>query len=92
MMKTLYNVELIIISKDGIRDPEGETIQRYVVQKSTNKVRETRAGKYLLFRIESNSSEEAQETVKRIAEEMRLFNPIVHKIIIRVSRSEGSGN
>jgi len=25
----LYYVELVIMNKDGVRDPEGETIQRY---------------------------------------------------------------
>ncbi|MCY0860740.1 MAG: phosphoribosylformylglycinamidine synthase subunit PurS [Sulfolobaceae archaeon] len=88
----LYQVELIIINKDGVRDPEGETIQRYVVRKLSDKVLETRAGKYLLFRVESNSSDEAKEVVKKIANESRLFNPLVHKIIIRVVRDESSGN
>jgi phosphoribosylformylglycinamidine synthase, purS protein len=84
----IYKVELIILNKDGIRDPEGETIQKYVVEKISKNVNSTRAGKYILFNVESSSPEEAEKTVKRIAEEGRLYNPIVHKIIVRVNRDE----
>lgn len=84
----IYKVELIILNKDGIRDPEGETIQKYVVEKISKNVNSTRAGKYILFNVESSSPEDAVKTVKRIAEEGRLYNPIVHKIIVRVNRDE----
>lgn len=75
-----------------MRDPEGETIHRYIVNKVTSKVEEVRAGKYLLFNVNSNDKDEAINIVKRIAEEKRLYNPIVHKIEIRAERVEDSGN
>ena len=88
----IYDVELIILNKDGVRDPEGETIQKYVVEKISNNVKNTRAGKYLVFRVESQSTEEAEKIVRRIAEEGRLYNPIVHKIIVRVRRDENGSH
>lgn len=84
----MIKVELIIINKEGVRDPEGETIHRYIVNKVTDKVEEVRAGKYLVFKVNSNSKDEAISIVKKIAEEKRLFNPIVHKIEIRAEKVE----
>ncbi|QGR17204.1 phosphoribosylformylglycinamidine synthase subunit PurS [Sulfurisphaera ohwakuensis] len=92
MSKMLYRVELIITNKEGIRDPEGETIQRYVVSRFSDKITETRAGKYLVFRVNSSSQQEATELVKKLADEMRLYNPIVHKIEIRANKIEDSSN
>ena len=91
-MKMIYNVELIILNKDGIRDPEGETIQKYVVEKINKNIQNTRAGKYILFKVESSNPEEAEKVVERIAEQGRLYNPIVHKIIVRVIRDENSSH
>ncbi|ARM76265.1 phosphoribosylformylglycinamidine synthase subunit PurS [Acidianus manzaensis] len=85
-------VELIITNKEGVRDPEGETIQRYIVNKVTDKVKEVRAGKYLLFNINSDDKNDAVEIVKKIAEENRLYNPIVHKIEIRAEKIENGSN
>ncbi|WP_338600464.1 phosphoribosylformylglycinamidine synthase subunit PurS [Sulfolobus tengchongensis] len=82
----LYDVELIVINKDSVRDPEGETLQRYVIEKYTKNVIETRVGKYVQFKIEANSEDEAKKLIEKIAIEGRLFNPIVHKILIRVKR------
>jgi len=88
----LYYVELIITNKEGVRDPEGETIQRYVVNRFTNEILETRAGKYLLFKVNASNQQEAEGLVKKLAEEMRLYNPIIHKIEVKVSRTEDSSN
>lgn len=87
-----YYVELIIMNKDGVRDPEGETIQRYVVNRFTEEILETKAGKYLLFKVKTGNQEEAVNLVKKLADEMRLYNPIIHKIEVRVSRIEDGSN
>ena len=80
-----FKVELIILNKEGVRDPEGETLQRYVVEKYSSKFLSTRVGKYILFEVEGNSREEVEEMVKRLAYERRLYNPLVHRIEVRVT-------
>ncbi|MQL55107.1 phosphoribosylformylglycinamidine synthase subunit PurS [Acidianus ambivalens] len=82
----------MIINKEGIRDPEGETIKNYIVNKVTDKVKEVRAGKYLSFSVDVKEESEAIELVKKIAYEDRLYNPIVHKIIVRAEKIENGGN
>ncbi len=84
----MYSVEVIILNKEGIRDPEGETIKRYMVDKVTDKVVEVKAGKYVVFKVDAGSEEEAVSIAKRVADEKRLYNPIVHKVEIRVRRDE----
>ncbi|MEM0263169.1 MAG: phosphoribosylformylglycinamidine synthase subunit PurS [Saccharolobus sp.] len=84
----MYDVELIIMNKDIVRDPEGETLQRYVIEKVIKDVLETRVGKYILFKIEANSEENARKLIEKIAKETRLYNPIVHKILIRVKKND----
>lgn len=76
------------MNKDIVRDPEGETLQRYVIEKVIKDVLETRVGKYILFKIEANSEENARKLIEKIAEETRLYNPIVHKILIRVKKND----
>lgn len=85
-MLMIYNVELIIINKDIVRDPEGETLQKYVIEKFTRDVLETRVGKYIQFKVEASNEDSARKLVEKIAVEGKLYNPIVHKIIVRVNK------
>jgi phosphoribosylformylglycinamidine synthase PurS subunit len=88
----MYKVELMILNKEGIRDPEGETIQRYIAEKSSDKIKSVRVGKYLIFDINADNEIEARDIVYKLANENRLYNPIVHKINIRVNEIESSNN
>nr|WP_240931365.1 phosphoribosylformylglycinamidine synthase subunit PurS [Acidianus sulfidivorans] len=67
-------------------------MQRYIINKVTDKVKEVKAGKYLLFNINLDNKDDAIEIVKKIAEENRLYNPIVHKIEIRAEKIENGSN
>jgi len=88
----MFKVELMILNKEGIRDPEGETIQRYIAKKNSDKIKNIRVGKYLLFDINANDEVEARDIVYKLANENRLYNPIVHKIDIRVNKIEDCDN
>ncbi len=79
----ICNVELIITVKPEVRDPEGESIKMYAVNKVNDSVAEVRAGKYLLFKLESDTCENALSKVKEIAEKARLYNPIIQEIQVR---------
>ncbi|MUM64165.1 phosphoribosylformylglycinamidine synthase PurS protein [Acidianus infernus] len=82
----------MIINKEGIRDPEGEAIKNYIINKVTDKVKEVKAGKYLSFSVDVKEESEAIELVKKIAYEDRLYNPIVHRIIVRAEKIENGSN
>ncbi|ABL87290.1 conserved hypothetical protein [Pyrobaculum islandicum DSM 4184] len=79
-----YLVYLNIAYKRGIRDPEGETIQREIFERRGVSI-EVRAGKCLVLTIEASSPEEAREKALKLAWDMRLGNPNVHMVeVVRV--------
>lgn len=78
-------VEVVITNKKGVRDPEGETIHKQLVlRKGFNFVKNVKAGKYLLFSVESRDPGEATEIIKNICEKLRIYNPVVHDIEVRI--------
>ena len=81
----IFMVEAIVTNKRSVRDPEGETIHRFLVlKKGYNNVKGIRTGKYLVFNVEAPSPEEALSIVKEICEKLRIYNPVVHDIEVRL--------
>lgn len=82
----VYIVEVIIMNKKSARDPEGETIHReLILKRGFNEVKGIRSGKYLEFLIDSNSPEEALEAVKSMCSKLRIYNPVIHDIKVRLN-------
>jgi len=79
----MYVVHVIIENKPNISDPEGDTILNDLVLKGKNSsVKKIRAGKILKFTIEAIDKKMAEKTVKNICQELRIFNPLVSRVII----------
>ena len=80
---SLYVVDVIIENKPNISDPEGETILNDLVLKSKNSsIKKIRTGKMLKFTVEATDKKNAEKTVENICQELRIFNPLVSKIVI----------
>ena len=47
-------------------------------------VSSVRTGKYILLAINASSKEEAINIAKEICEKLRIYNPIVHSIEVRL--------
>jgi len=78
-----YVVHVIIENKPNISDPEGETILNDLVLKNKNSsIKKIRAGKILKFTVEATDKKNAEKTVENICQELRIFNPLVSKIVI----------
>ncbi|MEZ0247988.1 MAG: phosphoribosylformylglycinamidine synthase subunit PurS [Thermoproteus sp.] len=75
----MYAVYLNITYKPSIREPEGETISKELLQRFGFKV-EVRAGKCLMLLVDAPTPQAAAEEALRIAREARLGNPNVHAI------------
>ena len=70
----LVNIE----NKPYISDPEGETILRDLVLKEGYSVVESiRSAKALKMKVRARNAKHAEKIVRRICEELRIFNPIV---------------
>jgi phosphoribosylformylglycinamidine synthase len=81
-----FVVQVVIENKPYINDPEGETIHRdLVVKGGYSSVQSVRAAKMLKMVVNSKSEKEAEETVKKLCEELRIFNPVVSNCTIKAT-------
>jgi phosphoribosylformylglycinamidine synthase PurS subunit len=88
--KTVFQVNVVISNKDGARDPEGETILSDLVHKSGfAAVKAIRAGKSLRVEVEASDGESARALVKKMCDDLRIYNPAAHSILIEMGRPVG---
>lgn len=79
-----FLVQVIIENKPYINDPEGETIHRdLVVKGGYSKVKSVRAAKMLKMAVSADSEKEAEKTVQKLCEELRIFNPVVSNCTVK---------
>ena len=80
-----YLVEVIVENKPLARDPEGETIhQNLILKGGYTQVTGVRAGKLLRMNVEASSPEEASALVRKLSDDLRIYNPAAHMIQVRV--------
>ena len=79
----MYVVNVIIENKPNISDPEGDTILNDLVLKGNNpSVKKIQVGKMLKFTVDATDKKMAEKIVENICQELRIFNPLVSKVII----------
>lgn len=84
-----FSVSVVISNVEGASDPEGETIYRDLVAKSGfEEVKRIRSGKYLGVEVEATDAEEAEEVVRRLCDELRIYNPAAHRLAVEVVGSK----
>jgi len=77
----------VISNKEGARDPEGETILRDLVHKSGfEEVMSIRAGKFLSVEVEAGDKDSAARLVRKMCDELRIYNPAAHRLIVEAGR------
>lgn len=82
---TIYEVHVIIENKPGISDPEGDTILNDLVLKETPyTVSKIKTAKMLKFTMTAKDKQTAQDTAKKICDDLRIYNPMVSKVAIDV--------
>ena len=78
---------MVISNKESAKDPEGETILRDLVHKSGfEEVKSIRAGKFLSVEVEATDGESASRLVKKMCDELRIYNPAAHALTVRAGR------
>lgn len=81
-----FVVQVVIENKPYINDPEGETIHRdLIVKGGYSNVQSVRSAKMLKMVVNSKSEKDAEVTVKKLCEELRIFNPVVSNCIIKAT-------
>ena len=78
---SLFEVQVIIENKPGISDPEGATILNDLVLKgSYSSVKKIRSAKMLKFQINATSKKSAEVAIRKLCNELRIYNPMVSKV------------
>lgn len=79
-----FIVQVIIENKPYINDPEGETIHRDLILKGGySNVQSVRSAKMLKMVVNSKTEMDAEETVKELCQELRIFNPVVSNCTVK---------
>ena len=77
----IYNYEVKILYKDNVNDPQGLTITESGNRIGFNGIKSIRSGKIFIVEIESDSLENAENSVTEISDKL-LSNPIIEKFSI----------
>lgn len=81
-----FVVQIVIENKPYINDPEGETIHRdLVVKGGYSNVQSVRSAMMLKMVVNSKTEKDAEATVKKLCEELRIFNPVVSNCTIKAT-------
>jgi phosphoribosylformylglycinamidine synthase len=79
-----FLVIVTIENKPDINDPEGETIHRdLVIRGGYSSVESVRSAKTLKIIISERSENEAEEVVRKLCEELRIYNPVVSSCSVK---------
>ena len=82
-----YVVSVTIENKPGISDPEGMTILNdLVLRNHSAPVSEIKTAKMLKFKVTIDSKDEAEDMVRQICDELRIYNPLVSVISVDVTQ------
>ncbi len=85
MSPSSFTVEVVVENKPLARDPEGETIHRNLILKGGySQVTNVRAGKLLRMSVEASSPEDAKQLVRKLCDDLRIYNPAAHVCQVRV--------
>ena len=81
-----FIVQVIIENKPYINDPEGETIHRdLVVKGGYSNVQSIRSAKLLKMVVNSKTERDAEAIVKKLCQELRIFNPVVSNCTVKAT-------
>ena len=73
-----FLVVVTIENKPYINDPEGETISRDLITKGGySNIKSVRTAKTLKVIVIEKSEKEAEKVVRKLCEELRIYNPVV---------------
>jgi phosphoribosylformylglycinamidine synthase PurS subunit len=72
----IFLVAVAVMPKDGISDPQGQTIERALAAQGFDGFESVRVGKRIEFALEAQDQEAAEKLVERVCSEF-LSNPII---------------
>lgn len=78
-----HEILVTIENKPGISDPEGDTILNdLVLRGGATAVSRIRCSKNLRFTIAAESPQDAIKAVRKICDDLRIYNPLVSRVSV----------
>ena len=78
-----FRVEIRVTPREGIVDPEGQTIARALEDLGYRGVGRVGSGRLLKLEVQASSGEDARDLVTRMCEEL-IANPVIERYEIRL--------
>lgn len=90
-MSQAFTAEVHITPREGILDPEGETIARALANLGYRAVSEVRAGRLIRLSLQAESPKTAKASVEEMCEEL-IANPLIEEytVVVEPARNESS--
>lgn len=73
-----FLVRVLIEPKPELLDPQGQAVERALVELGLRNVSGTRVGKLIKFKLKAVSAQQARERISEIAQKF-LANPVIEK-------------
>ena len=81
MSDSRWRVEINVMPKDGVSDPQGEAVKGGLAMLGHTGVARVRVGRYIVVDVDAPTSEAATRSVTRMAEQL-LANPVIEQFQI----------
>lgn len=81
-MKELL-VRVLVEPKPDLLDPQGQAVERAMIELGLRNVSQTRVGKLITFKLKALSAQAARERVTEIAQKF-LANPVIERYSIEL--------
>lgn len=80
-----FRAEVSVMLKDGIADPQGQTIERALPALGFDEVNNVRVGKRIELQVEARDPSDARERIDQMCERL-LANPVIeaYEVIVHV--------
>lgn len=79
-----FKASVLVMLKEGIADPQGQTIQRALPALGFDGVSEVRVGKRIVLTVDASDAAEARARVEQMCEQL-LANPVIESYEVEVS-------
>ncbi|MGH2811223.1 MAG: phosphoribosylformylglycinamidine synthase subunit PurS [Actinomycetota bacterium] len=83
-----FEVDLEVMPKAGISDPQGLTIERALPRQGFDGIHEVRVGKRISFVVEAADEDSARSLIEDAAQKI-LHNPVIEDFEYRLRVAEG---
>lgn len=80
----MYLAQVYITLKEGVLDPQGNTIQKALEALGFSEVTEVRAGKYFEIRLETRDEGEARKRLEEMCARL-LANPVLEQYTFKLT-------